>query len=59
MVLLRFLDEVYPGLAADEQQAFEALLSAQDPELAAWLLGGEAPPPQWRVLVGRIRAQWR
>jgi len=54
-VLQRFLDEAYPDLSEAEQAAFESLLEQQDPELAAWILGGEAAPGEWRCVVERIR----
>lgn len=56
MVLLRFLDEVFPELNDTERAAFEALLEQQDPDLAAWILGGESAPEQWRGVVGKIQA---
>lgn len=56
VVLQRFLDEAYPALSEAEQGAFAELLEQQDPELAAWILGGEAPPAQWGAVVARIRA---
>jgi len=54
-VLTRFLDEAYPALDAAEQEAFEALLNEQDPDLARWIWGGDAPPDAWRSLIRRIQ----
>lgn len=55
MVLGRFLDAEYADLGAQERDTFESLLSEQDPDLAAWLWGGESPPPKWKPLIERIQ----
>ncbi|HSH40813.1 MAG TPA: succinate dehydrogenase assembly factor 2 [Arenicellales bacterium] len=57
VVLQRFLDETYPHLDQAEQDAFASLLEQQDPDLAAWILSGKAPPERWRGVVARIRKQ--
>jgi len=55
LVLLRFLDERFEALSQPEQEAFEALLEQQDPDIAAWLWGGRAPPEAWEGLIRKIR----
>ncbi|MGA8259381.1 MAG: succinate dehydrogenase assembly factor 2 [Arenicellales bacterium] len=55
-LLGRFLEQGYPQLSADQREAFEELLDQQDPDLAAWLWGGEPPPSKWADLIYRIRA---
>lgn len=55
-VLERYLDEQYTRVDSDEQLLFQDLLSAQDPELQAWLLNGIAhPDPRYHALITRIR----
>lgn len=39
MLLLRYLEREFPGAPAASQAAFEALLSAQDPEIVDLLAG--------------------
>lgn len=56
MVLQRFLELDYPSLDAVEQDAFEALLDEQDPDLVGWLWGRETPPEKWKALVERIQS---
>jgi len=56
LVLQRFLDEAYPALSEAEQDAFASLLEQQDPDLAAWIWGGEPPPAQWQNLIAAIQA---
>ena len=43
-LLSRFAKERYPSASRPQQQAFEVLLSLPDPQIAAYLLGQEAPP---------------
>ena len=43
VLLVRYLEEVYPGAGPREQAAFRDLLNRQDPELHALLLGRLAP----------------
>jgi antitoxin CptB len=55
-VLERYLDEHYTDVDDSERQRFQELLTAQDPELQAWLLNGEPhPDPSFHPLVARIR----
>lgn len=55
IVLLRFLDEIFPDLSEAEQDAFESLLEQQDPDLAAWILAGRPPPAEWETVIAKIR----
>lgn len=60
VLLGNFLREAYSGLTEAEQQAFNHLLTHQDPELFAWLMGHEQPPDlSLRHLVDRIRLHAR
>ena len=43
VVLQRYLDQRYSVAPAGEQQAFEALLDLQDPQLFAYLTGRDTP----------------
>ena len=55
-VLERYLDEDFDTAGAVEQAQFADLLTAQDPELQAWLLNGNiAPDHPFAALVARIR----
>ena len=57
LLLLRYLERVYPLATAAEQAGFERLLEAQDPDLAAWLYGRSAcPDPELATLVAAIRS---
>lgn len=52
VVLQRYLEQHYVHAPAREQQAFEALLEQQDPQLMGFLMGREQPsdPDQARVI---------
>jgi antitoxin CptB len=55
-VLERYLDECYAAADAPERRLFASLLTAQDPELQAWLLNGEPhPDATYHTLIRRIR----
>ncbi len=57
LLLLRYLERVYPLAGADDKAGFERLLEAQDPDLAAWLYGRSAcPDPGLAPLVAAVRA---
>ncbi len=43
LVLLRFLEQDYPGLDPRQQADFARLLALQDPELWAYLTGRDDP----------------
>lgn len=44
VILLRYLEDVFPGAGADEQAAFRRCLDLQDPEILD-LLTGRQPCP--------------
>jgi len=52
----RYVDGRWTSAPAVERAAFEELLELPDPELAAYLLGHEIPPPALLALVDRLRA---
>ncbi len=55
-VLERYLETHYRGVDADERALFRELLTAQDPELQAWLLNGVPhDDPAYHPLIARIR----
>ena len=43
VLLMRYFDEQYASATAQRQQAFEALLELQDPEILAFLTGAQTP----------------
>ncbi len=43
ILLADYLDREYPQADEQQKQAFRELLSLSDPELIAYLLGGETP----------------
>lgn len=53
-LLLRYLDDRYPGAPAPEKAAFQALLALSDPELVGYLLNKEQPAPELRRVVEHI-----
>ncbi len=56
VLLERWLDRHAAAAPAADRQHFEALLGLQDPELARFLLAGEAhPDPAVHDLISRIR----
>ncbi|MBP6243009.1 MAG: succinate dehydrogenase assembly factor 2 [Chromatiaceae bacterium] len=57
VALLRFLDEDFRTLDADEQATFSRMLEAQDQTLHGWLMGRTQPEEaDVQRLVARIRA---
>jgi antitoxin CptB len=55
-VLERYLDDHYAAADSAEQALFRDLLTAQDPELQAWILNGIThPDAAFRPLITRIR----
>lgn len=55
-VLERYLDSHYQTADPAEQALFRDLLTAQDPELQAWILNGMPhPDTAVRPLIARIR----
>ena len=43
LLLVRYLENVYPTASAEEQRCFEDLLAMQDPELYDYLIGRLRP----------------
>ena len=57
LLLIRFVDEVFETLPADDQRRFSGLLALPDPDLHAYLVGRHPPQdPDLERLLGRIRA---
>jgi antitoxin CptB len=56
ILLTRYVDERYGAASAEEQQAFQRLLEAQDPVIYAYCLGQEPPPEHLAALIQRITA---
>lgn len=55
-VLTRYLDQHFDAAVPEERERFVSLLTAQDPELQNWLLGGEPHPDVgYHDLIRRIR----
>ena len=55
-VLARYLDNSFEAADQDEKALFAQLLTAQDPELQAWILNGVPhPDPAYQRLLDRIR----
>ena len=46
VLLSAYLDERYAGSATADKRAFRQLLELSDPELNAYLLGGQEPPSE-------------
>lgn len=42
VLLLPFVEEAFDKLAFEEQETFERLLTCDDPDLYAWLMGHQA-----------------
>lgn len=56
VLLSNFLKEVYPSLPMADKLLFIQLLSAQDPELFAFIMGQETPAdPAFAAMAERIR----
>ena len=43
-LLGRYLEEDYPRVSAQEQEAFKAFLELPDPTIFSWVTGREQPP---------------
>ncbi len=56
LILLRFVDECYPGLTEAEQSGFQELLSLPDATLLDYLAGRDKPADKaLREIVRKIR----
>jgi antitoxin CptB len=54
LLLLRFLEERYPGQPAEQQDAFRRLLAQPDQALLGWIQGQQEPPPDLRIIINNI-----
>jgi antitoxin CptB len=55
-----WLDERFADVDEAQQQAFDELLDAQDPDLWDWVMGhGRAPRADWQAIIDDIRARHR
>lgn len=43
LILLPFLEKIYPSLETEDQQRFQKLLDSEDQDLFAWFLRREEP----------------
>ncbi len=56
LVMGRFADAHLATMSETELAEFERLLDAPDPQVLAWIIGGEAPPPEFDMaLLARLR----
>ncbi len=60
LLLLPFVEDVYPSLDTAARAVYLRLLDHEDPELLVWLTGREVPAdPQLAAMVERVRAHDR
>ncbi len=60
LVMGRFADAHLATMSETELAEFERLLDAPDPQVLAWIVGGEAPPPEFDMaLLARLRGSSR
>jgi antitoxin CptB len=55
VLLNNFLEEAYPSLPALNQQQFQELLTWEDPQLYAWLMGHETNETDLNTVILLIR----
>lgn len=56
LLLLPFLEKVFPNLSQQDQAIFEQLLACTDQDLYGWLIGHEQPTdPQLADMIKRVR----
>jgi antitoxin CptB len=51
---VRFLEQQYSSLTAEEQDAFQSLLEQPDQLLLAWLQGQQEPPPDLKIIIDKV-----
>lgn len=57
LILLPFIDNIYPTLSEDDQLAYQALLACEDQDIYAWCMNREEPAdPQLQRIVSLVRA---
>lgn len=55
LVLMPFAEQVYPGLDADMQRRYRALLECEDTDLFAWIVHRGAPDdPELNIIIARV-----
>lgn len=54
LLLLRFLEQRYSTLNAEEQNAFQRLLEQPDQTLLAWVQGQQVPPPDLKKIIEKV-----
>ena len=56
LVLLPFLDNIYPGLPQEDKERYWALLECEDQDMFAWFLRREDPEdPELKRIVTIVR----
>lgn len=56
LLLIPFVEEVYPTLETADKIRFEQLLTCPDPKILAWLMGKEEPEDhEIQIIVTRLR----
>ncbi|NVJ65481.1 MAG: succinate dehydrogenase assembly factor 2 [Gammaproteobacteria bacterium] len=55
VILTPYLQQEFAQMTASEIEHFKAFLGQDDPDLYAWLMGFEAPKPEFAALSGKIR----
>jgi antitoxin CptB len=56
LIMGRFADAHLPAMSEAELAEFERLLGVPDPQIFAWIIGGQAPPPEFdTALLARLR----
>ncbi len=55
LLLNRFLDQELGGLSPGQLQVFKAMLNEADTRLLAWVMGQEAAPGRYALLVRRLQ----
>jgi len=57
LILMPFVERVYPTLDPDDQALYARLLECEDQDLFAWLLQRQIPQEDWQcTIVQLIRA---
>jgi len=56
LLLLPFLERIFPNLSVEDQTLFEKVLACTDQDLYNWLIGHEQPSDtQLTAMIARIR----
>lgn len=56
LILMPFVERVYPSLSPSDQALYARLLDCEDQDLFAWLLHREPAPEEWqRAIIQLIR----